>query len=183
MTIAGSEHEVAPKGLTAVQSCAGIGNLARPIVKVNSANFVGVSGSEHEQIASNVEVMPTTALAAQKNAAEQSARAISCAESLLIPKLNALNGGRVHFGHATITRLPHPLPGVIGAIGIRIAAPILGVPTVVQRGRPTFYVDAFAFVSGTAEVSLGATAFPNPTSKQTETRLLDLLHSRASHLL
>jgi hypothetical protein len=179
MTTTESEHEVAPTDPTAVQSCAGIGNLAQPIAKVDSAKFVGVSGSQHEQIVSNVEVMPTTALAAKKNAAEQSARAISCAESLLLPKLNALSGSRVHFGHATITHLPDPLPGVEGVVGLRIAAPILGVPTAIEPGQPTFYIDAFAFLSGPAEVSLAVTAFPDPTSEETEKRLLDLLHSRA----
>jgi hypothetical protein len=183
MNVTEAEHEVAPETSTAVQSCDGIANLAQPIVKVDSVSFAGVSGSEHEQISSNVEVMPTPRLAAQKNAAEQSARAISCAERLLLPKLSALNGSRVHFGHATITRLSDPLPGVPGAVGIRIAAPILGVPAAIEPVQPTFYIDAFAFLSGTAEVSLAATAFPNPTPKQTETRLLDLLHSRATQPL
>ena len=180
MTVTQSEQEVAPSETTPVQSCAGIGNLAQPITKTDSAKFTGISGSQHEEIRSNVEVMPTTALAAQKNAAEQSARAISCAERLLLPKLNALSGSRVHFGHVALARLPDPLPGVDGAIGLRISAPVLGVPTAIEPSQPTFYIDAFAFLSGPAEVSMVATAFPNPVPAQTEKRLLDLLHSRSS---
>jgi hypothetical protein len=179
-TVTEQEHEVAPQATTPTQACAGLGNLARPIAKVDSAKFVGISGSQHDEIRSNVEVMPTTVLATQKNAAEVSSRAISCAERLLLPKLDAANGSRVHFGHATITRLPDPLPGVTGAVEIRIATPILGVPTAIEPEQPTFYIDAFAFLSGPAEVSMAATAFPKPVPAASETRLLALLHSRAS---
>jgi hypothetical protein len=179
-TVTEQAHEVAPRAMTPTQACDGLGNLARPIAKVDSAKFVGISGSQHDEIRSNVEVMPTTVLAAQKNAAEVSSRAISCVERLILPKLEAANGSRVHFGHATITRLPDPLPGVTGAVGIRIAAPILGVPTAIEPEQPTFYIDAFAFLSGPAEVSMAATAFPKPVPAASETRLLALLHSRAS---
>jgi hypothetical protein len=180
MTVTGSEHAVSPGAPTAVQRCVGIGKLAQPIVKVDSAKFVAVSGSQHEQIVSNVEVMPTAALAATKYAAEQSARGISCAERLLLPKLDAQNGSRVHFGHARITRLPDPLPGVEGVVGIRLSVPILGVPAAIEPTQPIFYIDAFAFLSGPAEISLVTTSFPDPTSKATETRLLELLHGRAT---
>ena len=179
MTATRSEQEVAPSQATPVQTCAGVGNLAPPITKTDSAKFTAISGAQHEEIASNVEVMPTTTIAAQKNAAEQSARAISCVERLILPKLNAASGSSVHFGHATVTRLPNALPGVEGTIGFRIEAPVLGVPTAIEPSQPTFYIDAFAFLSGPAEVSMVATAFPNPVPPQTERRLLDLLHRRA----
>jgi hypothetical protein len=41
------------------------------------------------------------------------------------------------------------------------------------------YIDAFAFLSGPAEVALITTTFPQPVAEETESRLRSLLHSRA----
>jgi hypothetical protein len=52
------------------------------------------------------------------------------------------------------------------------------VPSTIEPTQPHLYVDAFGFLSGSAEVALLATAFPQPVSEETVSRLLSLLHSR-----
>ena len=135
--------------------------------------------AQHEEIYSNVEVMPTVALAAQNNAANRSQRALSCAARFIPQLLGKSSGTRVHYGPVTITRLPSPLPGIRGSFGFRIAIAILGVPAAIEPTTPHLYFDSFGFLSGRAEVALIAVAFPQPVSEEVDARLISLLHSRA----
>jgi len=172
------EHERQTRN-RALEHCVGI-NTALRIVNVDSAKFASVVDAQHEQIRSSVEVLPNAALAARNDAAAQSRRAISCAERFFPRELPKTNGSRVHFGHMRITRLPNPWPGVAGSFGIRVAVPILGVPTAVESTQPVLYIDGFSFLAGPAEISMVATAFPQPVSEEVEARLAGLLYSRAN---
>jgi hypothetical protein len=162
-----------------INRCAGLVNPGVSVVGIRSAKFAGVAETEHEQINSAVEVMSSAAVAARNNAVAQSQRALSCAERLL-PRLYAKqNGGRVRYGALKVSRLSDPLPGAPGSFGIRVAISILGVPGSAEPTQPHLYVDGFGFLSGSGEVNLIATAFPEPVSEEVEQRLLSLLSSRA----
>jgi hypothetical protein len=158
------------------ERCVGNVNPTVVIADIHSATFTSAA---HEEIHSSVEVLPSASIAAQNNAANRSQRAIKCAERFLPTELDKSNGSSVHYGHMSITRLANPLPGVPGSFGLRIAIPILGVPTTIEPTTPHLYLDAFAFLAGPAEVGLLTTSFPHPVSQTTETSLLSLLHSRA----
>jgi hypothetical protein len=162
-----------------VERCAGNLTASHVVADIHSATFSGSNESEHEQIRSDVEVMPSAALAEQNNASNRSQRTLACAKRLFPLKLARQDGSRVHYGPVTVSRLPYPLPGVPGSFGYRIAVAILGVPSTIEPTQPGLYVDAFAFLSGPAEVALVTTAFPQPVPEETESRLLLLLHSRA----
>lgn len=146
------------------------------VAKVDSAKLASVTGSEHVEIYSNIEVMPTAVLAAKNNAVNASPRAFSCADHFLPQTLAKENGPRVHFGHLTITRIPVRLPG---GYGVGMSVSIVGVPAAIERTQPHLYTDAFAFLVGRAEVALLATAFPQPAPAGEESRLLSLLYGRA----
>jgi hypothetical protein len=180
MSIAAPEGEHPASGrLDQVERCAGNVNPDLVVANIHSASFTGTTEPEHEQIRSVVEVMPNAAIAEQNNAANRSQRALACAKRFFPLELGSQNGGRVHYGAVTVSRLPSPLAGVPGSLGYRVAVNILGVPKAIEPTQPRLYVDAFAFLSGPAEVALVTTAFPQPVSEETESRLLLLLHSRA----
>jgi hypothetical protein len=165
--------------LDRVERCTGNVNPDVILADIHSAIFSASNEPEHEQIRSEVEVMPSTAIAEQNNAASRSQRALACAKRLFPLEFDNKNGGRVRYGAVTVTRLPDPLPGVSGSYGYRVAVNILGVPKAIEPTQPRLYLEAFAFLSGPAEVALITTAFPQPVSEETEIRLLSLLHSRA----
>jgi len=165
--------------LDQVERCAGNVNPDLVVANIHSASFSGTTDPEHEQIRSEIEVMPSAVIAERNNAANRSQRALACAKRLFPLELASQGGGRVHYGAVTVSRLPNPLPGVPGSFGYRIAVSILGVPKAIEPTQPHLYVDAFAFLSGPAEVALLTTAFPQPVSEETEGRLLSLLQSRA----
>jgi hypothetical protein len=180
MSIASPEGEhPASKRLDPVERCAGNVNPDLVLANIHSATFSGTAEPEHEQIRSEVEVMPSAAIAAKNNAVNRSKRALACAKRLFPLELGSQGSGRVHYGTVTVSRLPDPLPGVPGSFGYRVAVSILGVPKAIEPTQPRLYIDAFAFLSGPAEVALLTTAFPQPVSEETDGRLLSLLHSRA----
>jgi hypothetical protein len=145
------------------------------IADIQSATFTSAAD---EEIHSAVEVLPSASLARRNNAANDSQRAIKCVERFLPGESGKSNGTRVHYGHISVTRLLSPLPGAPGSFGIRITIPILGVPTAIEPTTPHLYLDAFAFLSGPAEIRLLTTSFPHPVSQATDTRLLSILRSR-----
>ena len=163
-----------------VERCAGNLTASRVVVNIHSATFSASNEPEHEEIRSDVEVMPSVALAKQNNASNRSQRALACAKHLFPLQLASKDGSRVHYGPVTVSRLPYPLPGVPGSFGYRIAVAILGVPSTVEPIQPHLYVDAFGFLAGPAEVALLATAFPRPVPQEVDERLLSLLQSRAT---
>lgn len=178
MTSPGGEKADATR-VGEVERCAGNLTASRVVANIHSASFTGITDPEHEQIRSDVEVMPSAALAEQNNASNRSQRALACAKRLFPLKLAGKDGSRVHYGPVTVTRLPYPLAGVPGGFGYRIAVAILGVPSTIEPTQPHLYIDAFAFLSGPAEVALITTTFPQPVAEETESRLRSLLHSRA----
>lgn len=127
MGITSPEGEKAdPTRVGEVERCAGNVTTKWVVANIHSATF-SVSGEpEHEQIRSDVEVMPSAALAKRNNASNRSQRALACARRLFPLKLASKNGPRVRYGPVTISRLPYPMPSVPGSFGYRIAVAILG---------------------------------------------------------
>jgi hypothetical protein len=115
------------------ERCVGNVNPKLVLADIRSATFTSPA---NEEIHSTVEVLPSTSLARRNNAANDSQRAIKCAERFLPGEFNKSNGTRVRYGHISITRLPNPLPGVPGSFGIRISIPILGVPAAIEPTEP-----------------------------------------------
>jgi hypothetical protein len=161
------------------ERCAGNVDPSLIVAKILSGKFAGEGGTEHEQVQSTVEVMTSATVAARNHAANWGRRAFSCAERLFPKALARSNGGRVRYGHLKITRLPNPLAGVPGSVGVRIAVPILGVPAAIEPNQPYLYIDSLSFLSGPAEIALVTSAFPRPADSAAETRLVSILHSRA----
>jgi hypothetical protein len=159
--------------------CNGSVNPNLLLVNAHSASFTGGTEPEHEEIRSEIEVMPNATLAARDNAANRSPRAIACAKHFLALQLDAQDGARVHYGPVTISPLSVPLQGATGSFAFRLEVPILGVPTAIESKPPHLFVDAFGFLSGPSEVALLTTGFPAPVPEATDKRLLSLLYSRA----
>ena len=158
-------------------TCDGGPNPERLIAKIHSATFTGATEGEDEEIKSNVEVEPTEALAAKSDAVALSQRFLRCLVRLL-PGTFEKATGRAHYGRATVSRLPTPLPGVEGSFGVEITTTVTSAARVGQPPIPV-YIDEFGFVSGPVEVSLASFGAPQPVPTEASERLLALLHSRA----
>ncbi len=171
----------------ALNRCVGGVNPDRSIVRIHSAKFGWNLAGQFERLNSAVEVMPTAALTNLSNAASRSRRGLMCAKRY-IPSLIAKQGtARVEYGPVTVSRLPDPLPGVAGSFGYRIAftVTVRGAGTeemadyMAQRVRRIrFYMDAFGFTSGPAEINMITLGSPRPVSRSVEDQLLVLLYSR-----
>jgi hypothetical protein len=135
--------------------------------------------SEHEQIHSSVEVLPTQAIAAQNNAADLSPHGLDCIRNLIPAAIANSNTRPVRYGSVTLRHLPNPLPGVPGSFAIEITMSVLGVPSQLAATPPHVYIDILGFLSGAGEINLGAIGFPKPVAEATEQRLIETLYSRA----
>lgn len=167
------EERVAPQPLdNHFARCVGRVVPDQLLVSIRSAAFRGHVPDKFEQVNSQVEVMPTTRLAAQHNAAYRTSRGLACISRVLAPAL--AGAGAAEAGYPNVSRLSTPLPGIRGSFGIRIATHISAT-----AGQVPVYIDVFAFLSGPAEVSLLASGAPRPVPAAVEHRLLSLLHRRA----
>jgi hypothetical protein len=135
-----------------------------------------------QEVKSDVEVVPTVALAARKlahlQAHLQSPRDRACLERVygqLFAK--GLNKGRTHFslGRTTVSSLRHTLPR---SFGIRVVVPFtFTVNELTVHTR--LYIDGFGFIVGRAGVSLFSIRFTRPPVVATEQRLESVLYGRA----
>jgi hypothetical protein len=153
------------------------------VVDIHSPTFRSGDGLQLKEVLSDVEVVPTVALAdrklAQIEADIRSPRARGCLEHLYTQIFaRSLTKGvagraRVRFGRSTLT-FPHP--SVPRSFGLRLRIPFTVTGTVRSIGG-SFDVDAFGFLAGRA--AIGLTSFGFSRLGPTEQRLLSLLHSRA----
>ncbi|HWX75338.1 MAG TPA: hypothetical protein VNZ05_08525 [Solirubrobacteraceae bacterium] len=179
MRVTAPEREASPPSATALADDRCYGELGHAVheLKVDSARFAGVSGREHIEIYSNVEVLPTAAIAAKNDAANAGPRALFCAEHFLPQVLARQGGARIRYGPLSIARIPVSLPG---GYGWSVTVSVLGVPKAIEPTQPHLYMDGLAFLTGRTEVGLVAVAYPRPASAAVESRLVSLLYSRAS---
>ena len=97
----------------------------------------GERESEHEEIHSSVEVLPTPAIAAGHNAAQISPRGLDCIKRFFPAAFAKSDTRRLRYGPVTLQHLPNPLPGVLGSFAVRIATSVLGVPSRDRRDTTT----------------------------------------------
>ncbi len=159
--------------------CYGGVSPGRVVLQMHSPEFSVGHGARSQLEESEVEVWPTSGLAAHNFAANHTARYRACfvrfreAEN---KNLNKGRAGKVLYGPLTVSALPAPLPGVAQSFGFRIAQSLLRDGQL----RLRIYHDVFGFLVGPAEVELQATGFSRPVPSATEKRLLSLLYSRAN---
>jgi hypothetical protein len=177
-----AEHKEAS---SLIETACGIREGHRHVVDVKSPTFRSGGnggGVPLQRVSSDVEVVPTVALADRKLAQVQadirSPHARACLERVygqIFAK--ELSKERIHFtvGRTTVSVLH---PAVPRSFGLRVVIPFaLAVNGSTVHTR--VYVDGFGFVVGRAGVSLVTTRFTYPVPATTEQRLLSLLHSRA----
>jgi hypothetical protein len=153
------------------------------VVDIHSPTFRRGDGLQLKEVRSDVEVVPTVALADRKLAQIQadirSPSARACLKRVYTQIFaRSLTKGvtgraRVTFGRTTLT-FPHPT--VPRSFGLRLVFPFTVIGTVRSIGG-SFDVDAFGFVAGPAAISLTSFGFSGPAP--TEQHLLSLLYSRA----
>lgn len=158
--------------------CAGEPNPDLVINRLSPTFATSVDG-DNEEIHSNVEVMPSQLLAAQRNTAQFSPRGLACLKRFIPTALAKQSTTRLRYGPVTISRLPDPLPGVDGSFAIEITTTVVGVPSEIASSPPPVYIDALGFLSGAAEIDLTAVAFSQPVTPEVEQRLVSLLYSRS----
>lgn len=179
MRLTAPERESTPSGDEAqLYRCAGKPNPGGHLVDLESATFAAPADGDIEQIHSSVEVSPTAAMAAERNAIQTGPRGLACIARLLPRLLDKEDGARVHYGPVTMEKLPDPLPEIEGSFDIRMNVPIEGVPVQIAATTPHLYVDVLGFVSGAAEVNLMEFSYPQPAQSETEQRLLSVLYER-----
>jgi len=175
----GGEGKAPTRSDAELARCDGGVSAAVRVIDRSSPTFASSVGGENEHIHSDVEVMPTQALAERHNAAQTSRRGLECLARFIPTALAKRNTAHLHYGPIEISRLPNPLPGVHGSFAIEVTTTILGVPAQVAATPPRVFIDALGFLSGASEIALTAVGFPEPVGIEGEQRLVSLLYSRA----
>ena len=158
--------------------CAGSVSVASRILDSSSPTFLRYKNGQSEQIQSEVEVMPSEALAVAQNAVERRPSASACFGHFIFGTLVKLDTTRLRYGPVTFSSLPPTLEGG-ASFGVEFTATILGAPGQTSASPPRFYVDVLGFLSGSTEVDLTCVGFPNPVPLETEQRLVSQLYVRA----
>ena len=170
------EDQAPPPAAIRVARCAGAVDPRLRIIDIDSAKFA--LGAPGQQVKSGVEVLPSAALAARNLAAVKSTRGQACLARFLSQAV--LASTHTQSGHVSISSLPNLLPGSQGYVGLRVRIPIsTRNPINGKQVQTQTTLDEFAFVAGSAEITLSARAIKAPIPTATERRLLALLTSRA----
>jgi len=187
MNASSPEHEgKAPTRLElALAHCDGELNPLHRVLNRVSPTFTsptedgGESESEHEEIHSSVEVLPTATIAAKHNAAQISPRGLGCIRRFFPAAFAKSDTRRLRYGPVTLHHLPDPLPGTPGSFAVRITTSVLGVPSQIAATPPHVYIDILGFLAGASEINLTATGFPEPVAEEAEQHLITTLYNRA----
>jgi hypothetical protein len=176
MTMPFAAGEAPPPGASAVAfaRCFGGVNPTLRKLKAHSPEFTSGRAANARSLQSEVEVLPSAALAASSLAAYSSPRGLACI-SKAENTLHRRRRGTLRLGPVTITRLAVPLPRAARSFGLRITATLHGA----KRHIPV-YKDVFGFLVGPAEIELTAVGFTHPIPAATENRLLAVLYQRAT---
>jgi hypothetical protein len=162
------------KTAAAVAKCAGGVNPSRAVIDSSSRDFNGTAGLVRQQISSEVEVLPSSALVARDLAAAKSTRGKACVERALDKQFAALKVPGAKFGKISVESQPLQANGATGSFAYRFTLPVT-----VHGQRIHFYADNLGFTLGKAEVTLSAFGFGVPVSGTDELGLFSLLLRRA----
>jgi hypothetical protein len=160
-------------------------NIESPKFKSHEEPFSSGEGFELVELNSDVEVMPTAALANSTfgalEAAMRKPRVRACLARTLGQALakqvrgHPTRGVRITFGRPGISVFHPMLPHSVGfRIVISVTYTVLGVLRIPER----IYLDSVGFVVGPAQVSLTSISLSHPLP--TERHLMSVLYSRAS---
>jgi hypothetical protein len=185
MNASSPEHEgKAPTRLElALAHCDGEQNPTHRVLNRVSPTFTSPTEdegeSEHEEIHSSVEVLPTPAIAARHNEAQISPHGLECIRHFIPAAFAKSDTRRLRYGPVTLQHLPNPLPDVPGSFAVRIATSVLGIPSQIAATPPHVYIDILGFLAGASEINLTATGFPEPVAEEAEQHLITTLYNRA----
>ncbi len=146
------------------------------IAEIRSPSFESKEPGEYLGVASEVNVLPSSAAAARVVAAFHTHRAQTCIERIVEHSLSKLNTNRVQPGKPSSTWTFANIPGTEGSYAARIVMPISSVRTGIST---SYYIDVLGFASGPAVVELLVASIPQPYSSASEEQLFSLLLSRA----
>lgn len=159
-------------------TCSGGVPPSKSLVNVFSPDFTmePPGGLAHQEVSSNVSVLPSAKLVAQDLRSVKSARGRACLAKATGQLLKSMKVKGVTYGPVTITQLKRHAPGSDGSFAyrVRIDARASGL-------RIPFYVDAIGFSLGRAEVGLTTLGISEPFPATVEQSLLTLLAGRASY--
>jgi len=170
--------------------CAGATYPSPAIVDIESGALEREGPGEVQQVRSDVEVMPTVAVATRENAALR-LRGKDCFARLLPSALARQADDRVDVSGVTVSSLPDLLPSAPGGFALRIAMTFTpsrstaqevaytaaSHPTAIRRVRAV--IDLFAFRDGPAQVGFMAMGVGRPVPAFIERDTISLLYKRA----
>ena len=154
-------------------------SLATRATSVRSLELSSGDAHHFRLLISSVDVWPTAAVSAFGYARAHSARGRACLArhvKAVAEKRHREEHSRAPLGPIIITDVPNPVPGTGNSFLTAIDE------THLRRDRTIFfhvYRDIFEFISGSAEVTLEATAFFHPVPAPIEEKTLLLLVGRA----
>jgi hypothetical protein len=158
----------------AIAKCAGGVDPNRAVVDADSPDFTSSSGIVQQDISSDVEILPSAALAAKDIASVKTSHGKACIERGFEQGFKAMKLPGVTFGRESVASMPLQANGADASFALRftIIATIKGV-------KIPYYSDFLGFTLGPAEVTLSALGFATPVSNTDELELFSLLLRRA----
>jgi hypothetical protein len=157
-----------------VARCAGGVDPRRSVLDADSPDFSLASGIVQQDISSEVEVLPTTALVAKDFHAAISKRGRTCLEHALQKGFDATKIAGVKFGKVSVLTKTVQANGASASFALRFV-----ITATIQGQKIPYYSDFLGFTLGQAEVTLSALGFDQPVSDSDELGLFSLLLRRA----
>jgi hypothetical protein len=158
----------------AVARCAGGVDPNRAIVDSDSPDFTSSSGVVQQDISSEVEVLPSAALADKDLAAVKSSRGRACLKATVQKQFSAMKISGVKFGHVSLQSTKLPAEGASGSFALRFT-----VAATIRGQKIPYYSDFLGFTFRQSEVTLSALGFAEPVSGADEQGLFSVLLRRA----
>jgi hypothetical protein len=173
-----SPHHETPadrQNVAQLASCAGAVDPSRRIVDVYPDDFSRGSGLQAQQVASSVDVLPSTSLAEQDVMKVTAASARTCVRAYVARALaQSPSSSPVKFGTPSILTLAPPPGTSANSFGYRFVIPVTASGVKVQS-----YVDLLFHRAGPAEVAFNDLGIGTPFPAPDEQRLFSLLVTRA----
>jgi len=157
-----------------IARCAGAVDPRRSIVDSGSPDFTRSNGIVHQDISSNVQVLPSAGLVAKDIRAVKSARGRRCLERAFGQGFAAKKIPGVRFGKVSGSSKSVQANGASGSFALRFT-----ITATIQGQKIPYFFDFFGFSLGQTEVSLAALGFATPVSSTDELGLFSVLLRRA----
>lgn len=159
-----------------LDSCIGETPPDKALADIQSSNFIGPS-PDTVTISSEAQIQASASVVASDLAAIRRPKALTCLRSALVKEL-ASTAPKGSTYTISIARLPATLPGTTGVAAVRVEA-IFHIKQNSKTVNVPAYIDDVGFAYGQAEISLNVISTLQPPSSSLETKLAELLVSRA----